>query len=254
MATTTIPWGDGSGGNIYLTYPSASGDQTVEVTSDANTGAARSKVVSFTSGVGSVVRQLTVSQDAGGITPHYLVYGSPTINGTSYSPDMTARGFICTDEPFDPGTSGWVIQTRLKINTAVAWKDIISSVDANGASARSITCQTNTNSSNKGYGLYLSSNGTSWNVTSNQPTGTFPTGTWYTFQIVCTRSGSNYYYKMGYPDTGSWTGQTQRTAAPVFGRYISFGAGYANLGIDAEYDLSYTKIWINGNLWWEAIT
>lgn len=65
MATTTIPWGDGSGGNIYLTYPSASGDQTVSVSSDANTGAARSKVVTFTSGVGSIVRTLTVSQDAG---------------------------------------------------------------------------------------------------------------------------------------------------------------------------------------------
>ena len=48
MATTTIPWGDGSGDNIYLTYSSASGDQTVEVSSDANTGNARTKVVTFT--------------------------------------------------------------------------------------------------------------------------------------------------------------------------------------------------------------
>lgn len=82
MATTTIPWGDGSGGNIYLTYPSASGDQTVSVTSDANTGAARSKVVSFTSGVGSIVRQLTVSQDAGTITP--VLYNYLIFDGTAY--------------------------------------------------------------------------------------------------------------------------------------------------------------------------
>lgn len=65
MATTTIPWGDGSGDNIYLTYPSASGDQTVEVSSDANTGSARSKVVTFTSGVGNITQQLTVNQEAG---------------------------------------------------------------------------------------------------------------------------------------------------------------------------------------------
>ena len=65
MATTTIPWGDGSGDNIYLTYPSASGDQTVQVSSDANTGSARSKVVTFTSGVGNITQQLTVNQDAG---------------------------------------------------------------------------------------------------------------------------------------------------------------------------------------------
>lgn len=67
MATTTIPWNDGSGDNIYLTYPSASGDQTVEVSSDANTGSARSKVVTFTSGVGNITQQLTVNQEAGEI-------------------------------------------------------------------------------------------------------------------------------------------------------------------------------------------
>ena len=65
MATTTIPWNDGSGDNIYLTYPSASGNQTVEVTSDANTGAARTKTVTFTSGVGSISRVLTIAQDSG---------------------------------------------------------------------------------------------------------------------------------------------------------------------------------------------
>ena len=64
MATTTIGWGDGSGDNLYLTYPDASGDQTVSVTSDANTGAARSKTVTFTaSGVSPVT--LTVNQAAG---------------------------------------------------------------------------------------------------------------------------------------------------------------------------------------------
>lgn len=63
MATTTIPWDDGSGDNIYLTYSSASGDQTVEVSSDANTGSARTKVVTFTAG--NVSQALTVNQDAG---------------------------------------------------------------------------------------------------------------------------------------------------------------------------------------------
>ena len=76
MATTTIPWGDGSGDNIYLTYPSASGDQTVDVSSDANTGAARSKVVTFTSGVGNIIQTLTISQVTG-IPPIYEL-ASPT--------------------------------------------------------------------------------------------------------------------------------------------------------------------------------
>ena len=64
MAITTIPWGDGSGDNIYLSAPSQTGDQSVSVTSDPNTGAARSKVVTFSaSGVPSVT--LTINQDAG---------------------------------------------------------------------------------------------------------------------------------------------------------------------------------------------
>lgn len=66
MAVTTIPWGDGSGDNIYLTYPSASGDQTVTVTSDANTGASsRSKDITFsvTAGGTTISRTLTVVQE-----------------------------------------------------------------------------------------------------------------------------------------------------------------------------------------------
>lgn len=65
MAITTIPWGDGSGDNIYVSAPSQTGTQTVSVSSDANTGAARTKTVTFTaSGVSPVT--LTVNQAAGG--------------------------------------------------------------------------------------------------------------------------------------------------------------------------------------------
>lgn len=65
MATTTIPWGDGSGQNIYLTYPSATGDQTVSVSSDANTGSVeRSKTVTFqtTAGSPTVTQTVVVKQ------------------------------------------------------------------------------------------------------------------------------------------------------------------------------------------------
>lgn len=188
------------------------------------------------------------------ITPHYLVYGSPTINGASYIPDKSAKGIIYTDQPFNPGTSAWIIQTRLRINTATAYRDIIASVDVNGAAQYSIVCQTNTNNDNKGYGLYLSRNGSSWNLTSNSPTGAMGIGTWYKFQIVCTRSSSRYVYKMGFPDLDSWTSSITKSYAPIFGKYISFGGGFNGLGIDAEFDLSETKIWIGGSLWWEAIT
>lgn len=87
MAVTTIPWGDGSGDNIYLTYPSASGDQTVTVTSDANAGASsRSKNITFsvTAGGTTISKNLTVVQAASGdliIITRNDVY--PTYNDTA---------------------------------------------------------------------------------------------------------------------------------------------------------------------------
>jgi len=101
MATTTISWGDGSGDNIYLTYPSASGDQTVEVSSDANTGNARTKTVTFTSGVGNITQVLTVSQEAGGpqeytLTKYLSSYDSTNSTYTSISNESRAYGQIST--------------------------------------------------------------------------------------------------------------------------------------------------------------
>lgn len=80
MAVTTIPWGDGSGDNIYLTYPSASGDQTVQVSSDANAGSTdRTKTITFTASHHgtSDVKTLTVVQE--GVPEEYIVFADPTV-------------------------------------------------------------------------------------------------------------------------------------------------------------------------------
>lgn len=87
MAVTTIPWGDGSGDNIYLTYPSASGDQTVQVTSDANgSSASRSKTISFQSGVGNITKTLTVNQEGATPTEHTirLIPSTYAVSSTQY--------------------------------------------------------------------------------------------------------------------------------------------------------------------------
>lgn len=87
MATTTIPWGDGSGDNIYLTYSASTGDQTVLVSSDANGGAARQKVITFVSTVGNISRSLTVLQESG------MDYVSITWNDTCITFDDTAIAY-----------------------------------------------------------------------------------------------------------------------------------------------------------------
>ena len=189
----------------------------------------------------------------GAVAPpvNYLVYGSPTISGNTYTPDLNAKGFIYTNQPFNPGESEWIIQTKIKINNGVAWRDIIASVDISGNRQYSIVVQTSNTSG--GYGLYMSSNGTSWNIASNNPSGTISLATWRVFQIVCTRSGSNYVYKMGFPELGTWTANRILAAHPIFGKYISFGGGFSSVGLDCDIDLTETKIWVGGNLWWEAI-
>lgn len=99
MATTTIPWGDGSGDNIYLTYPSASGNQTVQVSSDANTGAARSKVVTFAAG--NITKQLTVSQEAGAteytVTFFLSSYIPKATDGAWYNLTGAANAYLDPD-------------------------------------------------------------------------------------------------------------------------------------------------------------
>ena len=85
--TEEIAWGDGSGDKIYLTADALEGNQTVLVSSDANTGAARTKTVTF-SATGASSVTLTVIQ-AAGIQPVFRSY--LFFDGTAY---------VDTDIPF----------------------------------------------------------------------------------------------------------------------------------------------------------
>jgi hypothetical protein len=80
---TTIPWGDGTGDNIYLDYSASEGNQTVAVSSDANQGLnKRQKNVTFSaSGVSPV--SLTVEQK-GTRTPIEDLTARIYFNGNSY--------------------------------------------------------------------------------------------------------------------------------------------------------------------------
>lgn len=61
--TTEIAWGDGSNDKIRLTYDAPDGNRNVAVSSDANTGPARTKTITFSAG--NVSKILTVSQESG---------------------------------------------------------------------------------------------------------------------------------------------------------------------------------------------
>ena len=77
MATSQIAWGDGSGDYIYVSYPSASGDQTLSVSSDANTGTTtRSKTITIATTAGSPTQSVQVSvSQPGQSLPNYAYDG-----------------------------------------------------------------------------------------------------------------------------------------------------------------------------------
>lgn len=131
MATTTIPWGDGSGDNIYLTYPSASGNQTVEVTSDANAGFPRSKDVTFATGVGSASETLSVNQEAGEVLHTFTVLASSyDTNDYSYAGlSNIARAYRDPDENTD--NAGITLTKGEGANTWIYFKFDTSSIPAN---------------------------------------------------------------------------------------------------------------------------
>lgn len=184
----------------------------------------------------------------------YQSFGSPVISGNIFqkSQSGSGRNFVYTPQVFNPGAGhSWIIQTKVIINTAASYKNIIATPNiSTGGMAYSIVCQTNTSSSNRGFGLYLSTNGTSWNLLNKGCTGSMPTGSWALFQIVCDYNNGNYTYKQGYPQGGSWTASVTKTSPPIYGYYVGFGVAEA---MAADFDLSETKIWIDGELWWRAV-
>lgn len=184
--TTEIPWGDGSGDKIYLTRNASEGDQVVSVSSDANTGAARSQVVTFATGVGNVQRQLTINQAAGGPQEHTI-----TLHPTSY--DTTDHSWYSTSN-LDRGYTDSDSTTYAQINDArgsnaetwIYYKFDTSSIPEN-ATDIVVTCKAkalaNGNSSaitNKQMQLYsgTTAKGSAASVGTSATEKTITAGTW----------------------------------------------------------------------------
>ena len=86
---TEVPWNDGTGEKIYLTYGASEGNQTVTITSDAHTGyVERTKDINFTVSAGgtTITRTLTVNQSGKNIT---II----TFNNTAMTSNEVAVGY-----------------------------------------------------------------------------------------------------------------------------------------------------------------
>lgn len=86
---TEVPWGDGSGEKIYLSYSASEGNQTITVSSDAHTGyVERSKDINFTvvAGQTTITKTLTVKQTG-------KDFSVITFNDTAITHNDTAVGY-----------------------------------------------------------------------------------------------------------------------------------------------------------------
>lgn len=121
----TIEWDDGSGDKIYLDSNASEGNQTVTVSSDANTGAARTKIITFSTG--DIDETLTVNQDAGYVIQTFTANPSshsgtgltePTNAYTDETSTTAARVRVTT-------TSGGTTSTYLHFNTSSIPQDAV---------------------------------------------------------------------------------------------------------------------------------
>lgn len=150
MATKSIDWNDGSGDKIYLTYPSASGDQTVQVTSDANRGAARATTVYFSTG--EIYRQLIVEQKAA-LVP---ITDTLEVNPSSYDSDYAchnldnpSRAYTSEDSTtyaqigLTRGSAGAVTYVYFKFDTSAIPAD--ATINSVSCKAKFLVSTTNAN-------------------------------------------------------------------------------------------------------------
>lgn len=135
--TQQIEWADGSGDKIYITANEFSGNQEIAVSSDPNTGAARSKVITFAAGNAS--QTLTVNQAAGTPTPSTFS-GHPTSYDENDKSWYSAQNINNALTDSDSTTYAGIYATRgNNAETWVYFKFDTSSIPA-GATIKSITC------------------------------------------------------------------------------------------------------------------
>lgn len=183
----------------------------------------------------------------------YLINGTPTINGGIMSlTGQSERNFIYTNEAFAPGSADFTIQTSVRYNSFIDYRDVFASVNPDGSRLYSIALRgviSNNQISNR---LYLSSNGTSWDkMNGARRVNTNVTGVWRDIKVERVSDVFRVYIRNR---GGSWAHSNQNTVTGItFNSQIAFGGGFANGEIDGDIDLSMTFITIGGKLWWSAI-
>ena len=192
----------------------------------------------------------------------YDSIGTPSISDNILTPGDS--GMIRTTRVFSPGNNPWKLRvgyTTGTINSSSVTQDIFGSVNSSGTSERGVLMEGVYYSGYSKYllGAYISSNGTSWDISSAAIVNQLVSNTTYLTEIEFT--GTQYTIRSSTDNGATWseiaTGGATPTAlnssSKVKGGYY-LGVGLKRNGyLNGTIDLTEVKVWINGELWWQPI-
>ena len=240
----TIPWTNGSG-NIYLTYESGSGNDTVVVSSDVNDlDVAREQELTFTGATG-LVRKVTVRQETN--ATEVSVTWHPTSHDDDYayySASVLENGFTDSNST----TYSTINLTRGSGAETYVYYGFDTSSIPDGATIESVACsvkcyisQTNSNRiSTRQVQLFAGSvaKGSATTVSNNTNVQDMNVGTWTLEELRNIRlrvyamrgsnnSTTNYYFR--------FYGATLSVTYKVGGKYYITSDGKAYVTSDGNY-------------------
>ena len=233
---TSIPWGDGSGDYIHLDYDASAGDQTVLVSSDANSGVfERSKVVTFSASGASPV-SLTVTQKEA----YNLIV--PIYNGVYPAYGNVARGFL------------WVVPDGYKRLTGVHFdgdvfydtgmrlygSDTLRFAFSATKSCNVLGCYTSA-SAQTNYSLYVSTSSSAKYTRYNGGTYNSYIQTNKLYEVELSPTGTK-----GMQTNSTWTEKTFTTESTLLIGSTSVGATSAKLTGDfvGDFEIENRAYWV----------
>lgn len=176
----------------------------------------------------------------------YTSIGTPNITDNILT--AGSSGAIRTNNVFSPGSSPWKIRTKFTYSgSGNTYKDVFGSCNSSGTNSRGILLEKST-----AVGLFLSSSTDSWDILNAGQTFNVASGSTYVYEVEFT--GTQYKSRYSTNGGSTWTEltPTSSTALVLGGYYVGFGIS-RNGYFTGTIDLTETKIWVGGNLWWKAV-
>lgn len=187
---------------------------------------------------------------SGKIYDNFTKIGSPTISQDGLLSNITKSNYLKLPSNFNSGNNSWEILFKVKTSS-----DISSEQNWIGATAGVNWTYPLWRLENGNVSLYLSSNGSSWDICANESIFSIETNTWYWLKLTFTGSSYNASYSTN--GTEYTLAYTLNSSTPIYQNQLwTIGTNYWNSNNGVQYpwtgtiDLSESYIKINNKFWW----